>query len=139
MPNRYLTDSILEILGHDESMIDYVEDRLGHDRRYSIDISKARALGWDRSASSGKRSRPPSPGTATTPRGGSRSSGGRRSAVKRLNLRWWASFALFAVIGLAWVVATPIFAAPDEPAHVDARRLGRPRSSCSARSRRRNG
>lgn len=38
--------------------------------------------------------------------------------MKRLNLRWWASFALFAVIGLAWVVATPIFAAPDEPAHV---------------------
>jgi hypothetical protein len=38
--------------------------------------------------------------------------------VKRLNLRWWASFALFALIGLAWVIATPIFAAPDEPAHV---------------------
>jgi dTDP-glucose 4,6-dehydratase len=46
VPNRFLTDSILEILGHDESMIDYVDDRLGHDRRYSIDISKARALGW---------------------------------------------------------------------------------------------
>ena len=46
VPNRFLTDSILEILGHDESMIDYVEDRLGHDRRYSIDISKVRALGW---------------------------------------------------------------------------------------------
>ena len=44
--NRFLTESILEILGQDESMIDYVEDRLGHDRRYSIDISKARALGW---------------------------------------------------------------------------------------------
>ena len=46
VPNRFLTDSILEILGHDEPMIDYVEDRLGHDRRYSIDISKVRALGW---------------------------------------------------------------------------------------------
>jgi dTDP-glucose 4,6-dehydratase len=46
VPNRYLTDTILEILGHDDSMIDYVEDRLGHDRRYSIDISKVRALGW---------------------------------------------------------------------------------------------
>lgn len=44
--NRYLTDSILEILGQDESMIDYVEDRLGHDRRYAVDISKIRALGW---------------------------------------------------------------------------------------------
>ena len=45
-PNRFLTDSILEILGFGEEMIDYVEDRLGHDRRYSIDCSKARALGW---------------------------------------------------------------------------------------------
>jgi dTDP-glucose 4,6-dehydratase len=44
--NRYLTDSIIELLGKDDSMIDYVEDRLGHDRRYSIDISKVRALGW---------------------------------------------------------------------------------------------
>ena len=45
-PNRFLTDSILEILGFGEEMITYVEDRLGHDRRYSIDCSKARALGW---------------------------------------------------------------------------------------------
>ncbi|MFM7616463.1 MAG: dTDP-glucose 4,6-dehydratase, partial [Actinomycetes bacterium] len=45
-PNRFLTDSILEILGVGEEMIEYVEDRLGHDRRYSIDCSKARALGW---------------------------------------------------------------------------------------------
>jgi dTDP-glucose 4,6-dehydratase len=28
-------------------MIEYVEDRLGHDRRYSVDTSKARALGWN--------------------------------------------------------------------------------------------
>ena len=27
-------------------MIEYVEDRLGHDRRYSIDSSKLRAMGW---------------------------------------------------------------------------------------------
>jgi dTDP-glucose 4,6-dehydratase len=47
VPNRFLTDSILELLGHGEEMIDYVEDRLGHDRRYSIDISKVRALGWE--------------------------------------------------------------------------------------------
>jgi dTDP-glucose 4,6-dehydratase len=44
--NRELTDTILELLGHGEEMIDYVEDRLGHDRRYSIDISKVRELGW---------------------------------------------------------------------------------------------
>ncbi|MDH3756152.1 MAG: dTDP-glucose 4,6-dehydratase [Acidimicrobiia bacterium] len=46
MPNRELTDRILALCGRDESMIDYVEDRLGHDRRYSIDTSKIRTLGW---------------------------------------------------------------------------------------------
>ena len=45
--NTELTYGILEILGHGEEMIEFVEDRLGHDRRYSIDISKARALGWE--------------------------------------------------------------------------------------------
>jgi len=45
--NRELTYGILEILGKGEEMIEPVEDRLGHDRRYSIDISKARALGWE--------------------------------------------------------------------------------------------
>ena len=46
IPNRELTDAILEITGNDDSMIEGVEDRLGHDRRYSIDISKVAALGW---------------------------------------------------------------------------------------------
>jgi dTDP-glucose 4,6-dehydratase len=46
LPNRALTDAILRILGHDESMIQYVEDRLGHDRRYSIDTTKVERLGW---------------------------------------------------------------------------------------------
>jgi hypothetical protein len=38
--------------------------------------------------------------------------------LPRPNWRWWASFALFAALGLAWVLATPLFAAPDEPAHI---------------------
>ena len=46
VPNREITDSILAILGADESMVEYVTDRLGHDRRYSIDTAKVRALGW---------------------------------------------------------------------------------------------
>jgi dTDP-glucose 4,6-dehydratase len=46
VPNRLLTDKLLAMLGADESMITYVEDRLGHDRRYSIDTSKVEALGW---------------------------------------------------------------------------------------------
>ena len=44
--NRELTDRLVELCGRDESAIDYVEDRLGHDRRYSVDCSKAQALGW---------------------------------------------------------------------------------------------
>jgi dTDP-glucose 4,6-dehydratase len=46
LANRALTEMILEILGVDESMIEHVEDRLGHDRRYSIDTAKITALGW---------------------------------------------------------------------------------------------
>ncbi|MBV8159973.1 MAG: dTDP-glucose 4,6-dehydratase [Acidimicrobiia bacterium] len=46
IPNRLLTEKILALLGADESMIDYVEDRLGHDRRYSIATGKVEALGW---------------------------------------------------------------------------------------------
>ena len=34
------------LLGKDESSVDYVADRLGHDRRYSVDIAKITALGW---------------------------------------------------------------------------------------------
>ncbi len=45
-PNRVLVDKLLALLGKDESSVDYVEDRLGHDRRYSVDISKITALGW---------------------------------------------------------------------------------------------
>jgi dTDP-glucose 4,6-dehydratase len=44
--NRELTDALLALLGHGEEMIQYVEDRLGHDRRYSVDTSKIAALGW---------------------------------------------------------------------------------------------
>jgi len=46
IPNRVLTEKILALLGADESMINYVEDRLGHDRRYSIATDKVEALGW---------------------------------------------------------------------------------------------
>jgi dTDP-glucose 4,6-dehydratase len=46
LPNLELTHRLLALLGHDESMIEPVADRLGHDRRYSIDTTKVRALGW---------------------------------------------------------------------------------------------
>jgi dTDP-glucose 4,6-dehydratase len=44
--NRELTERVLALCGAGEEMIEYVTDRLGHDRRYSIDCTKARALGW---------------------------------------------------------------------------------------------
>jgi dTDP-glucose 4,6-dehydratase len=44
--NRELTERVLALCGAGDEMIEYVTDRLGHDRRYSIDCTKARALGW---------------------------------------------------------------------------------------------
>jgi len=44
--NVDLTHRLLELTGRDESFIRPVEDRLGHDRRYSVDIDKVSALGW---------------------------------------------------------------------------------------------
>jgi dTDP-glucose 4,6-dehydratase len=45
-PNRALVDKLLELVGVGEEMVEYVEDRPGHDRRYSVDIAKITALGW---------------------------------------------------------------------------------------------
>lgn len=46
--NLDLTHSILKAMGKDESSIQYVTDRLGHDRRYAIDAAKIkRDLGWE--------------------------------------------------------------------------------------------
>src|SRR3954452_22688063 len=44
--NRDLTDRILELTGADESLVKPVADRPGHDRRYSLETTKLRALGW---------------------------------------------------------------------------------------------
>ena len=45
--NREIVEKILALLGKDESMIDFVKDRAGHDFRYEIDFSKiSRELGW---------------------------------------------------------------------------------------------
>jgi dTDP-glucose 4,6-dehydratase len=47
MPNIDTVKLILDRLGKPESLISYVTDRLGHDRRYAIDSSFAqRELGW---------------------------------------------------------------------------------------------
>jgi dTDP-glucose 4,6-dehydratase len=46
--NLEVVRSILELTGRDESLIEYVTDRPGHDRRYSLSSEKLRAeLGWE--------------------------------------------------------------------------------------------
>jgi dTDP-glucose 4,6-dehydratase len=50
-PNRVLVDKLLALTGRGEDLVEYVTDRLGHDRRYSVDIAKITALGWTRKRS----------------------------------------------------------------------------------------
>lgn len=50
--NLSLTHGILKAMGKGEEMIEYVEDRAGHDRRYAIDNTKIQTeLGWKPSRS----------------------------------------------------------------------------------------
>jgi dTDP-glucose 4,6-dehydratase len=44
--NLELTKFILKELGKDESFIEHVKDRPGHDKRYSLNINKVQQLGW---------------------------------------------------------------------------------------------
>jgi len=54
-PNLTVAKAILDHLGKPHSMIQFVTDRLGHDRRYAIDFSKIeRELGWAPSVSFGE-------------------------------------------------------------------------------------
>lgn len=46
IPNIKLTRIILGLLNKKDSMVKYVFDRLGHDRRYSLDSAKIKRLGW---------------------------------------------------------------------------------------------
>jgi dTDP-glucose 4,6-dehydratase len=46
-PNLKIVRTILQVLGKPDSLIRYVQDRPGHDRRYALDSSKIRReLGW---------------------------------------------------------------------------------------------
>ena len=46
MENMRMVELILDELDRPHSLIRHVEDRPGHDRRYSLDIGKIKALGW---------------------------------------------------------------------------------------------
>jgi dTDP-glucose 4,6-dehydratase len=45
-PNLEVVRRILTLCERDESLIEFVTDRPGHDRRYSLSSEKVRALGW---------------------------------------------------------------------------------------------
>lgn len=48
VPNLEITKKLLELTGRDESAIEYVQDRSGHDRRYALNANKLRTeLGWE--------------------------------------------------------------------------------------------
>ncbi len=44
--NIDIAKKILDLLGKPESLIKFVSDRLGHDKRYALDCEKIHALGW---------------------------------------------------------------------------------------------
>jgi dTDP-glucose 4,6-dehydratase len=47
MENLAVVRRILELTGAEETLVEHVTDRLGHDRRYSLSSDKIRALGWE--------------------------------------------------------------------------------------------
>jgi dTDP-glucose 4,6-dehydratase len=46
VPNIEVVRRILDLCGRDESLIEHVADRLGHDRRYSLSSERLAKLGW---------------------------------------------------------------------------------------------
>ncbi len=44
--NIEVAERIVQVLGKTPDLIKYVQDRLGHDRRYALDCSKIHTLGW---------------------------------------------------------------------------------------------
>ncbi len=44
--NREMAHAVVKYLGKSESNIQFIKDRLGHDRRYSLSADKLKALGW---------------------------------------------------------------------------------------------
>lgn len=47
LENLDVVGRIVELTGVSPALVRHVEDRPGHDRRYSVDASRLRALGWD--------------------------------------------------------------------------------------------
>jgi len=47
MTNLEMVEILLDELGKPRSLIQHVEDRQGHDRRYCMNVDKLKALGWE--------------------------------------------------------------------------------------------
>ncbi len=45
--NLEVTEAILDAVGASDDLIEFVEDRAGHDQRYALDTDKIEALGWE--------------------------------------------------------------------------------------------
>lgn len=45
--NLEVTKIILDVIGADEDLIEFVDDRAGHDQRYALQTEKIEALGWE--------------------------------------------------------------------------------------------
>ena len=71
--NLVVVRTIVELTGGDESLIEFVTDRPGHDRRYSLSSEKFNALGWSAQVRFADGLERTVSGTARTHRGGSRS------------------------------------------------------------------
>ena len=44
--NIDVLNTIFSLMGKGQNLLEYVKDRAGHDKRYSVDVSKLKALGW---------------------------------------------------------------------------------------------
>ena len=47
VPTSPRTSRSCELAGAERSLVEHVEDRKGHDRRYSLSSERVRALGWE--------------------------------------------------------------------------------------------
>ncbi|RYJ08632.1 dTDP-glucose 4,6-dehydratase [Halogeometricum borinquense] len=45
--NLEVTEAILDAVGADKDLIEFVEDRAGHDQRYALETEKIESLGWE--------------------------------------------------------------------------------------------
>jgi len=45
--NLEVTEAILDAVGASKDLIEFVDDRAGHDQRYALDVEKVQDLGWE--------------------------------------------------------------------------------------------